>query len=302
MSNTSSAFRPRDVVLLVLLALTWGNSFLFIKLAVAVLSPLWIVTIRMTIGGALLLVIATAMRRSLPRDVESLAVLAFVGVTGCALPWAGQAWAQRSLDSGLVSVLNSCTPVATLAFAVLAKQERLHRNRVVGLAVAVTGTLVVVGGEIGSGRSVLALLAAVLATTGYALAAVVTRARISGRVANLPAAATQLCFGAVAFAPAAWSLGGTPPTRLAPVVLGALLALGLFGTGLAFLVYFALIESVGATNASMVTYLAPIVGLASGAVFRGERFGPNVFVGAAALIGGVWLAQRQPLASRLGAG
>lgn len=294
MTGTSSAFRPRDVVLLGLLALTWGNSFLFIKLAVAVLSPLWVVTIRMTVGGGLLVVIAAALRRPLPRDAESLGVLAFVGLSGCALPWAGQAWAQQFLDSGLVAVLNSCTPVATLTVAVLAGQERLHRNRVIGLAVAILGTLVVIGGEVGSGRSVLALFAAVLATTGYAFASVATRARISGRVANLPAAATQLCFGAVAIGPLAWATSGPPPSHLTPVVTGALGALGLLGTGLAFLAYFTLIERVGATNASMVTYLAPIVGLASGALFRGERFGANVLVGAVALICGVWLAQRQP--------
>lgn len=289
---TTTSFRPRDVALLVLLALTWGNSFLFIKLAVSALSPLWLVTARMTLGGLFLVAIAAALRRKLPRDPGSLGVLGFVGVVGCALPWAGQAWAQRSLDSGLVAVLNSFTPVATLTVAVLAGQEQLHRNRVVGLGVAILGTLVVVGGEVGSGRSRGALLMAVLATTGYAVGAVVTRARISRRIGTLVAAATQLCFGALATAPLAWAVGGPPPTGLAPVVAGAVLALGLLGTGLAFLVYFTLIENVGATNASMVTYLAPVVGLASGALFRGERFGVNVLVGATLLICGVWLAQR----------
>jgi len=293
-TSTSSSFRPRDVALLTLLALTWGNSFLFIKIAVGALSPLWIVTTRMTVGGLLLVLIATVLGRALPRDPERLGVLAFVGVTGGALPWAGQAWAQRSLDSGLVAVLNATTPVATLVMAVVAKQERLHRNRVVGLGVAMMGTLIVVRGEVGSGRSPLALLAAVLSTAGYALGAVVTRARISGRVENLPAAATQLCFGAALLAPFAWTVAGPPPTHVSPAVAGALLALGLLGTGLAFLAYFTLIQNVGATNASMVTYLAPIVGLASGAFFRDERFGPNVILGALALICGVWLAQREP--------
>lgn len=279
-------------MLLVLLALTWGNSFLFIKIAVAVLPPLWVVTIRMVIGGGLLALMAVASRSKLPADRETLGALAFVGLAGAALPWAGQAWAQQFLDSGLVSVLNSCTPVITLAFAVLAGQERLHRNRVLGLAIAVAGTLVVIRGEVGAGRSLVALLAAVLSTAGYALSAVYTRARITGRVQNLPAAAAQLCFGALSLGPFAWILHGAPSTHLAPVVLGALLALGFLGTGLAFLAYFTLIERVGATNTSMVTYLAPVVGLASGSVFRGEHLGANVLVGAAALVFGVWLAQR----------
>jgi drug/metabolite transporter (DMT)-like permease len=79
-------------------------------------------------------------------------------------------------------------------------------------------------------------------------------------------------------------------------VLLSLLALGLLGTGVSFLIFFTLIGRVGATNTAMVTYLIPIVAMAAGALYRGERFGANVFFGAFALIGGVWLAQRQPSA------
>lgn len=287
-------FQLREVVLLALLALVWGNSFLFIKIAVASVPPPWIVTIRMVIGALLLLGIALASTQRAPRDLASLLSLAFIGVFGCALPWSGQAWAQQFLDSGLVAVLNACTPVATLILAVLWGQERLYLNRVVGLALAVLGTLIVVGVEVRAGRSTLALMMAVLATLGYALAAVMTRAHVSGRISNVWAAAAQLALGALLLGPITWATHGPPPTTLAPTVAAALLALGLLGTGVAFLIYFSLLESVGATNTSMVTYLVPVVGLASGALFRGERFGANVFVGAVAMIGGVWLAQKVP--------
>lgn len=283
-------------MLLLLLAAFWGHSFLFIKLAVHSVPPLWIVTARMTVGGLLLLAIVTASRQPLPRDPRMLATLAFAGIAGAALPWAGQAWAQRYLDSGLTAVLNSFTPVATLVLAVLAGQERMHKYRVIGLGLAVLGMITVVGGEMGSGKSAPALLMAVFATAGYAIGSVVTRARVSGRVRNLPAAAVQVVAGAFAVAPLAWTSSGPPPTHLAPGVLAALAALGVLGTGLGFLIYFTLIERVGATNATMVTYLAPVVGLASGAAFRGEHFGLNVFVGAALLIGGVWVSQKQPAA------
>lgn len=291
----TSSFRPRDAALLGILALIWGNSFLFIKIAVARVAPLWVVTIRMTTGGLLLAALAIALGQPLRRDARLLATLGFVGLTGAALPWAGQAWAQQYLDSGLVSVLNSCTPVMTLIFAVVSRQERLYGSRVAGLAVAIAGTLIVLGGEVGSGRSVAALAVAVLATAGYAVSAVVARARISGRVPALPAAATQLCLAAGVFLPFAFA-APAPGTSLPASVVGALLALGVLGTGLAFFLYFVLLESVGATNASMVTYLAPVVGLTSGALFRHERFGANVFLGAATLVFGVWLSQRRPAA------
>jgi drug/metabolite transporter (DMT)-like permease len=292
--TTASAFRPRDLVLLLALALVWGNSFLFIKIAVSVIAPPWVVTLRMVIGGLLLLALAPISKERAPRDLASLGNIAAVGILGAALPWLGQAWAQQFLDSGLTAVLNACTPVATLILAVLFGQERLHVNRVLGLALAVLGTLIVVGLEVRAGRSTLALVVALLSTWGYALGAVLTRARISGRVSTIWASALQLVLGAALLGPFAWALEGPPPAALSASVAGALLALGLLGTGVAFQIYYVLLHRVGATNASMVTYLVPIVGLASGALVRGERFGANVFVGAAAMIGGVWLAQRAP--------
>jgi drug/metabolite transporter (DMT)-like permease len=294
MSSAVSAFRPRDVAMLLVLALMWGNSFLFIKIAVSAVPPPWIVATRMIIGALLLFTLALSSKERAPRELPAHLNLAVIGVLGAALPWLGQAWAQQFLDSGLTAVLNASTPVATLILAVLWKQERLHMNRVLGLGLAVLGTLIVVGVEVRSGRSTPALVVALLSTFGYALGAVMARARISGRMPTIWAAALQLGWGVVVLGPIAWTLEGPPPTSLPPEVAGALLALGLLGTGIAFQLYFTLLHSVGATNTSMVTYVVPIVGLISGAVVRGERFGANVFVGAAAMIGGVWLAQRAP--------
>lgn len=291
---STSSFRLRDALLFAALALTWGNSFLLIKIAVASVPPLWVVAFRMTAGGLLLLLVTLALGRAVPRDGPTVGVLGFLGTVGAALPWSGQAWAQRFLDSGLVAVLNSFTPVTTLIIALAVGQERLYRNRVLGLGTAIAGTLVVIGGEIGSGRSVMALVVAVLATTGYGLSSVVTRARISGRVAPLPASAVQLTLGAIVLLPIAWMETGPLPSHLPAMAVGAMLTLGLLGTGVAFIIYNTLIENVGATNASMVTYLIPVVGLVSGTLVRGERFGGNVLAGAAALVGGVWLAQRTP--------
>jgi drug/metabolite transporter (DMT)-like permease len=293
MPGVKSAFGARDALLLVLLAFIWGHSFLFIKIAVAVVAPIWIVTLRMLTGGLLVLAVIILRRASVPRDASTLAKLAAIGVLGSALPWALQAWSQRYLDSGLVAVLNAFTPLTTLGIAVLMGQERLERQRVIGIAIAIAGTLVVIGGEVGSGRSPLALFAAVSATVGYALAAVLTRAHVSGRVPLLPAAAIQLLAGALFLWPIATAVNGPPPTQLSPLVALSLLALGVFGSGIAFLIYFSLIARVGATNTAMVTYLTPIVAMSAGALYRDERFGSNVFLGTAALIGGVWLAQRR---------
>ena len=297
----SSAFTTRDALLLLLLALFWGNSFLFVKLAVDAIPPTWIVAGRLTIGSVLVAAIVLARARlrgdrdlGLPRGRRTLLALLLIGSVGSGLPWALQAWAQQFLDSGLTAVLNSTTPAATLALAVAAGQERLYRSRVLGLLIAIAGTVIIVGGEVQAGGPVPALLAAVGSTVGYGFGTVVTRAAVSGGYRPLPATAVQLAMGAGVLTTVALGTSGPPPPAwdlpLVPVL--ALSALGLLGTGLAFLIYFTLIERVGATNASMVTYIVPVVGLISGALVRGERFGPNVLVGAIVLIGGVWLAQR----------
>ena len=296
MSGSRSAFSGRDAGLLLLLALFWGNSFLFITLALEAIPPVWVVSGRLTVGALLLLAIVRARSLALPRERRLLAILAVIGAVGTGGGWLTQAWAQQQLDSGLVAVLNSTTPAATLLLAVLAGQERLHGQRVAGLVLAMAGTLVIIGGEVQAGGPALALAAATLATIGYGFATVLTRAEVTGRIRPLPAAATQLALAALLFNLVGLAAAGAPPAPdgLPVVSAAALLALGVFGTGLAFIIYFTLIERVGATNASMVTYLVPIVGLISGAVFRDERFGLNVLLGAAILIGGVWLAQREP--------
>lgn len=284
---------------MILLALLWGNSFLFIKFAVAEIPPGWIVAGRLTVGGALLLGIVALRHKPLPTSRRHLLALAGIGIIGTSIPWYGQAWAQQALDSGLVAVLNATTPVATLILAVAIGIERLYPARVAGLATAFLGSVVIIGGEISAGGPIVALLVAAIAPFGYGLGSVMTRKEISGRVATLPAVGAQLTMAAVAMTVASLVVEGPPPlvTELSILATTALMALGLLGTGVAFIIYFTLIGRVGATNASMVTYLVPIVGLAAGALVRGERFGANVFLGAAILIAGVYLAQRQPPSS-----
>lgn len=289
-----SSFSPRDALLLVLLALMWGHSFLFIKVAVAAVAPAWIVAARVGIGGAFLLAIVAVRKVALPRELGVWVALALVGLLGSSAGWLAQAWAQAQLDSGLVAVLNATTPAATLLLAVLARQERAHPVRLAGLALAIVGTVIIIGGEIEAGGPPLALVVAVVATVAYGFGTVVARARIAGKVRPLPAAAGQnLIATAVMVVVAFVAAGPAPaPSTLPPAIGLSLLALGVLGTGLAFLVYHTLIERVGATNASLVTYLVPVVGLVSGALFLGERFGVNVLVGAVVLLAGVWLAQR----------
>jgi drug/metabolite transporter (DMT)-like permease len=293
-TTTRSTFTPADAGLLLTLAAMWGFSFLFIKVAVDEVSPLWVVGVRTTVGAAVLLLVLRLRGRRLPRDLAIWGHLVVLATIGNAIPWTLIAWAEIHIPSGIAAVLNAIVPAATLAVAASIGLERLSRLKIAGLGAATLGTLVVVSGEALTLGRVLPVLAAVAATFMYAYASVHAKRHVSGREGPLAIATGQVLLAAVISVPVAWLVGPTPAwAELSLAAGGSLLALGALGTGAAFLVFYTLIERVGATNATMVTYLIPVVGLAAGWLFLGEHFGPHVFVGAAVIVCGIWLAQRE---------
>jgi drug/metabolite transporter (DMT)-like permease len=288
-----STFAPFDAVLLGTLAGMWGFSFLFIKVAVGVFSPVWVVSLRTVVGALALLVILRFRGRSLPRDRAVWGHLFVLALFSNALPWGAVAWAVQFLPSGLSSVLNALVPVSTLAVAVAIGQETLSSRRIVGLVLATVGTAIAVSGELGAPGKLVAVLVVVLATIFYAAGAVYAKHHVSGRLAPLTVATGQVIAAAIVTLPVAALTSGLPALdAVDPGEYAALGALGLFGTGLAFLVFYSLIERVGATSATMVTYLIPVVGLLAGWAVLGEHIGPEVLAGTAVLIVGIWLAQR----------
>lgn len=294
LADVRSAFSPRDVVLFLLLSASWGLSFLFIKIAVGEISPLWIVAIRTTIGGVVLAVILRLRGTRLPRDRRQLLHLLVLAIASNAVPWGAVAWAQQFLPSGLTAVVNSLVPAATLAVAAAAGVERLTVRKIAGLTLAMGGTLIVLAGELGTPDRAVALLVVIGATGLYGGGAVYAKRYVSGRLPPLAVATGQVGLAAVVTLPAAFLLSAEPAwSQLTGGAVVAVTALGVFGTGLAFLLFYALIENVGPTNATMVTYVIPVIGLVAGWLVLDERFGLNVVAGAAVLIAGIWLAQRE---------
>lgn len=289
-----STFTPTDVGLLLALSSMWGFSFLFIKVAVTEVSPLWVVAVRTTIGAVVLLVILRMRGRRLPRGLVTWGHLLVLAIPGNVLPWTMVAWAEQYIPSGLAAVLNALVPIATLSVAASVGLERMTPAKLTGLFAALAGTTIVVSGEIVVDGRMWPVLAVILATLGYAYASVHAKRHVSAHHAPLSIASGQVLLAGCISVPAAWLVGPTPVWgALSAAAIGSLIALGALGTGLAFLVFYMLIERVGATNATMVTYLIPIVGLAAGAIVLGERFGLHVFGGAVVIVVGIWLAQRE---------
>jgi drug/metabolite transporter (DMT)-like permease len=279
---------------LVVLAGIWGASFLFIELALDGLSPIQIVLARLTAGAAVCGLIVALRGVGYPRGWRIWGHLAVMGVVANIVPFFLFGWGQERITSGLAGVLNGTTPLFTLAFAIAAlPEERLATSRAVGLLLGFVGVVLVVGpwdtNPLTS--SVPGQLACLGAAACYGVTFVYTRRFITGRGhPPLSLAAGQLGAATVLLWLAA-PIVARQPMDLDLVVVASVLTLGAVGTGLAYLLYYRLITDVGATTASMVTYLIPIVAVVLGVVVLGEPVGWNLFAGAAVVILGVAIAE-----------
>jgi len=275
------------------LAATWGASFLFIKIGLEGLAPGQVVWGRLVLGALALLVMTAIIRTPLPRDPRLWGHLLVVALLLCVLPFSLFAWAEQHVSSGVASILNATTPLMTMVVALAAlPQERLTRSRMTGLLLGFAGVLVVLGAwDLRGGGTLAGELACLGATASYGVAFVYLRRFVAGRgVPALASATVQVLLGA-----AVMVLATPVIARPAPVltgrVLGAVALLGVAGTGLAYVWNTAIVNRWGATNASTVTYLTPLVGVVLGVVVLGENASWNLPVGALVVITGVLVAQ-----------
>jgi drug/metabolite transporter (DMT)-like permease len=281
--------RPSDAARLLLLGAIWGSSFLLIKLGLEGFSPIQVVEGRIVVAALVLLALLFARGVRLPSGVwPSLALMAVVANI---IPFLLITWGEEHISSSLAAILNSTTPLFTALLAnVFLHTEKLTALRAVGILVGFAGVGVIVGG--GEQGSLGGQLAVVLASAAYGIGFVYARRHLVGRAGTpLRLSAGQLSVAAIIFLPiAAVDTGVAAPDFGAKATI-SVLALGAVGTGLAYLLYYRLIEDVGATTASFVTYLIPIFGAVLGWAILDERIGWNVVAGAALVLGGIALAE-----------
>jgi drug/metabolite transporter (DMT)-like permease len=273
---------------LLLLAFIWGWSFLFIKVAVAGLTPSTVAWTRIALGAAVLVVILRKRHIPLPRDPAVTRHLAVVALAGNVVPWTLLAWAQQYITSALAAVLNAATPLFTAVLAAFALSERLRPVQFAGLVTGITGVTVAAG--LGAsdlhGSSLSGAVGVVGVTACYAIAWVYMRRHLVD-LQPLVAAAGQLTLGTLLLAPLALGTTIVDGISLTPSRAGAILLLGVFGTGIAFVLTYGIVGELGATKASLVTYLVPVVAVIVGLVVLGEPFEWRLVGGGALTIGGV---------------
>ena len=285
----------RGYAALALLALIWGASFLFIKLAVRDMSPATLVFLR-SFAGVLTLALVLAARRQTPFPAGTRArLLPFVvlAIFGSLLPWFGFGFGELSISSALASILNATTPLWTAVFAFwVTPAERPSALNYVGVAIGFIGTGILVAPDL-IGQPLKATTIGTLAVAGaamsYAVAALVQRRRLRG-VSSIQVGFWQLVFTV----PLALIAAGPTiaATHLHALSVIAIIALGAGGSGVAYLLYYYMMNSLGATRATTVTFLLPLTAVFWGATLLREAITLPIIIGMVVILAGVFLTSR----------
>ena len=273
MNNTSMPGKVEwsDYYLILLTGLLWGSAFLLIKIAIVTIPPYTLTMGRMGIATLALFVVLILRGQRLPLDRQSLALFAFIGLFGSALPFTLINWGEIHIPSGLAAVLMGIMPITTALLAhFFIPDEPFGWRKAMGIFVGFGGLLVLVGVDAISGfdSSVTAQIAMLCAAAAYAITTTFTRLRVAHP--GLIMATGSSIMGFLWVLPLA--LVYDRPWSLTPDLMGvsATVLLGLLPSAVGILLFFHLISRVGATIFAQVNYLIPLVGAFLGVVFLGE--------------------------------
>jgi drug/metabolite transporter (DMT)-like permease len=276
-----------------LVAVTWGASFMFIKVGLEELDPLEVAFGRCALGALTLLALLAIMREPWPRGIEIWGRLFVMAIVFNAVPFALFSFGEQHVSSVVAGILNATTPLftAVLAMSTL-PAEGPTPARVTGILIGFAGTLVVLGVWRGLGGSdLLGSLLCLGAPVCYGIGFVYARKHFFGRGHSLVSlSAAQVLLGTVQLA-VVMPFFSSAPSHLSLKVVGSMLALGALGTGVAYVLNYDVIDRAGATTASLVTYVVPIFATVFGVVLLDEGLSWNEPVGAAVIVVGVAVSQ-----------
>lgn len=275
---------------LLILALLWGPSFLFVKVAVQDIPPLTLVAVRVSLAAVMLYGILRAQGHSLPKFGSIWKHFAVMGFLYNAVPYVLLSWGQQYIDSAPAAILIGTTPLFTMILAHLfMANDRLTSTKTVGVIVGFGGLVVLLAPALLGGlqATIWGLLAAVVAAASYGGAIVYAQKTLRG-LPPLVGPTAQLTMAAIYLLPLSFVVE-RPYTMSLPSwsAIGSLLLLTVFSTALAFVIYYRAMEISSATTLSMVTYMIPIVATILGVMVLHERLGWNAYLGCVLVVLGV---------------
>lgn len=275
------------------LGLVWGSSFLFISFSLQAFSPVGVAFWRTAIGALTLLVFMLIARISFVRGTKTWLHLWVAGLFMSAIPAVLFSYAMQDVSSALASIINASTPIFTVLAIMIAFRAEQPKPRVIfGLIIGLAGVLIVLGIWQGLGKSdPLAIIAMLLAVSCYGVGGPYIRKYVEP-LGLRPEAAVfgQTVTSAFTLLPL-YAFGSLTIAPLNIQAIGGMLALGILGTGVAYVVFYQLLAQVGSAIGSAVTYFSPIVGVILGVIVLNEELHWYEPVGAAVLLFGAAVAQ-----------
>jgi drug/metabolite transporter (DMT)-like permease len=286
----------RSWILLLTLGAIWGASYMFIEIGLRDLSPAMIAFVRIALAALVLLPVAAA--QGALSGIRPVAIwLVAVGAIQVAGPFLLIGAGQEEISSSLAGILVASAPLFTALLAIwVDHEERSQGLRLGGILIGFAGVALLLGVDLGGeGAALLGGLLVVLASLGYAIGGFLVKHRLAGMapvaMSGLVMTAAALLLVPVAVATAPAELPGLGPAA-------AVTALGVVGTGVAFVIFFGLIGSVGPARAFLVTYIAPAFAIVYGATLLGEEITAATIGGMVLILAGSWLAAEGRLPGR----
>ena len=269
-----------EIGLLILLALLWGSSFTLIKVAIETVPPSTIVLGRLIIGATLLMLLLKIKGIALPKSPILWLAFLVQGILQSALPFTLISWGEKYIDSGLAGLLNSTPPLfAFLITFFILKQSEAPVRKFIGVAVGLLGVLITIGPEVlnGSSENIWGQLAIIGSSISYAMAAIYAK-KFSDQPVLLTAACS-MTMAAIVMAP--MSLVFDKPWLLHPSneALLSIIALGIFSTTIAMIIYFRLVKTLGAVGVISGSYLRAGFSVILGMLFLGESLTLSLILG-----------------------
>ncbi len=278
--------------LLGVLSVLWGGSFFFAKVALVSVPPLTLVFARVSIAAVALGLLLKLLGHQLPADRAQWRAFLVLGLINNLIPFSLLFFGQTYIGAGLASIFNALVPVFTVIVALrFARDERLTRGKLVGVALGIIGVTVMIGIDLHNGVdgwTLVAMFSCMAAALSYGFASIYGRRFAAAGIAPLRVAFGQVTASAVMMFPVMllvdqpWSLPAPTAQTIA-----AITALGLFSTALAYVIFFRILERGGATNISLVTFLIPVSAILLGVVFLDETLHLNHVGGMLTILAGL---------------
>jgi drug/metabolite transporter (DMT)-like permease len=284
----------------ILLGITWGLSFLFIKQGLHFLTPVGVAFGRCSLGAVTLIIISKVRKVELPKDPKIWAHLLVVALLLNVIPGILFALAETKVTSILAGIINAVTPLMTvLAILLIGRDEKPKSSQLIGLAIGFAGVAAVMGIWRGFGDNPIgSVLLLLLAVSCYGFSFPYSRRFVLPyKLQPTEMATVQLICAATVLLPG-YLIDGIAKDEYRPIPLLSMLALGVFGSGFAYIWNFQIIKEAGSAIASSVTYVTPVVAVVAGIIFLGESLTWYEPVGALIVLLGAAIAQERIKLSR----